>query len=311
MLRPVRSHPSSHFGMERLPFRLPDFLRVAWVSLPARRTWEPRFRSVSDALFKLQWVSVQFGLRRCCKLMLPSGELYERFTAEFASAGLSCEPLQDLPATSSRGNTRPTRAGGERHHVLVVIGKEPDVERLRDAVRSGDSDTEMSLLGAHECCRSAFLTMWREGRFIDFTWPVAVATIREPDATQTIELKHTSLANPLWKWLGIRLAFNPICRFDCQAAVHFAEEIARLASELGFHQEIEWAREILDWPVEWSALHGIAEIHTPVCKIIVATDPTPTRYTVRVLGHRLPSEGVAGPAFPYTRYAHSHFKTSQ
>ena len=118
--------------MERLPFRLPDFLRVAWVSLPARRTWEPRFRSVSDALFKLQWVSVQFGLRRCCKLMLPSGELYERFTAEFASAGLSCEPLQDLPATSSRGNTRPTRAGGERHHVLVVIGKEPDVERLRE-----------------------------------------------------------------------------------------------------------------------------------------------------------------------------------
>src|SRR5208337_4521089 len=123
------------------------------------------------------------------------------------------------------------------------------------------------------------------------------------DVTQTIEIEHTSLANPLWKWLGIRMTFTPICSFDCQAAVQSAEEIARLGNERGFYQEIEWAREILDWPVEWSALHGIAEIHTPVCKIVVATDPTPTRYTVRVLGHRLPLEGVVELAFPYTRFA--------
>ncbi len=308
MTRTISSRTPQTFGMERLPFRLPDFVRVAWVSPAARQTWEPRFRGVSDALFKLQWASVRFGLRRCCKLVLRSGESFERLRSEFASAGLSCEPLQDLPATSCGGNKRPARAA-ETHNVLVAIGKETDVQRLRDAVRTGDSDTEMSLLGAHECCRSAFTAMWRQGRFIDFTWPIAVTSISWPNTTQTIEIEHSSIANPLWKWVGIRMAFTPICRFDCPAAVQSAEEIARLGIALDFYEEMEWAREILDWPVEWSALHGVAEVHSPVCKIIFATDATPTRYTVRVLGHRLPSEGSVGLAFPYTGLPLLNLKT--
>ncbi|MFI5457079.1 MAG: hypothetical protein ACHRXM_16660 [Isosphaerales bacterium] len=296
--------------MERLPFRLPDFVRVAWVSATARKIWEPRFRSVSDVLFTLQWASVRSGHRKCCKLVVPSGEFYERFTAELSSEGISCEPVQQLPEASYHVGATPA-GPGERHHVLVAIGHRRDAQLLRDALRTADIDTELSLLGAHECCRSAFVTMWRDARFIDFTWPIAARTVGMPTPTRTIEIEHPSLASSLWKWVGIRMLFTTPCRFNCPTAIQSADEIARLGNELGHGQEIEWAREILTWPVEWSALHGIAEIRTPVCKIIAATDATPTKYTIRVHGGRLPSEGVTGLSFPYSKSSQRELKILQ
>jgi hypothetical protein len=59
--------------------------------------------------------------------------------------------------------------------------------------------------------------------------------------------------------------------------------------------------ELLDWPVEWSALHGIAEIRTPVVKIATRTDPTPERYVVRWMGKSFPADGARGLMFPYSQ----------
>ena len=41
--------------------------------------------------------------------------------------------------------------------------------------------------------------------------------------------------------------------------------------------------EILDWQLEWSALHGIAEIKNSLFKISTRTDATPSRYSIKVV----------------------------
>ena len=51
--------------------------------------------------------------------------------------------------------------------------------------------------------------------------------------------------------------------------------------------------------VEWSGLHGIAEIKTPVLKISARTDATAQKYTVRWSGTGYPDEGATGLRFPY------------
>jgi hypothetical protein len=56
---------------------------------------------------------------------------------------------------------------------------------------------------------------------------------------------------------------------------------------------------VLSWPVEWSGLHGIAEIKTPVLKISARTDATAEKYTVRWSGTGYPDEGATGLRFPY------------
>ncbi len=60
-------------------------------------------------------------------------------------------------------------------------------------------------------------------------------------------------------------------------------------------------REILSWPAEWSALHGIAEIKTPVLKVSTRTDATAKKYVVRRQGEKYPAEGARGLGFPYSQ----------
>ncbi len=72
-----------------------------------------------------------------------------------------------------------------------------------------------------------------------------------------------------------------------------------MGSTAGYEEEMEWLLEILSWPLEWSCLHGIAEIKTPVLKVSTTTDATASKYVVRVQGDRYPAEGSQGLNFPY------------
>ena len=58
---------------------------------------------------------------------------------------------------------------------------------------------------------------------------------------------------------------------------------------------------ILDWPMEWSALHGIAEVRTPVFKLAMDTDASAATYVVRHHGRSYPEHGATGLVFPYRR----------
>jgi len=55
----------------------------------------------------------------------------------------------------------------------------------------------------------------------------------------------------------------------------------------------------LSWSAEWSGLHGIAEIKTPVLKVITNTDATARKGILRWNGSTFPAEGANGSTFPY------------
>ena len=57
--------------------------------------------------------------------------------------------------------------------------------------------------------------------------------------------------------------------------------------------------ELLSWPVEWSGLHGIAEVKSPVLEVCTRTDATAAKYVVCWMGDRIPEEGASGLKFPY------------
>jgi SAM-dependent methyltransferase len=79
----------------------------------------------------------------------------------------------------------------------------------------------------------------------------------------------------------------------------FAAALRDVGVRAGFGDEMAWVGEILSWPVEWSALHGIAEIRLPILKISARTDATGRRYVVRRPGTSYPDEGASGLRFPY------------
>lgn len=101
--------------------------------------------------------------------------------------------------------------------------------------------------------------------------------------------------------MGIRAVPHLPCSFDCGATAQFGEAFLEVGRKSGLEYEMDWIDQILAWPVEWSALHGIAEIRTPILKISTRTDSTASKYSVLYAGSVYPEEGTAGLLFPYQK----------
>ena len=103
--------------------------------------------------------------------------------------------------------------------------------------------------------------------------------------------------------MGVRAFSHLPCSFDCESTRQIGEKNLSLlpsdAKEIGL--------EILSWPVEWSALHGIAEIKTPILKVSTRTDVTTTKYTLRLKSNKYPKKGISGVNFPFKNSATSSY----
>ena len=128
---------------------------------------------------------------------------------------------------------------------------------------------------------------------------MAANTVVPKDKLVVLESRGAQLANILWRWLGVRAVPHLPCRFDCGETIQFAERLLLVAERAGFTDEVNWIREILSWPVEWSALHGIAEVKTPILRLSTRTDATASKYVIRWTGTSYPQDGATGLRFPY------------
>jgi len=70
------------------------------------------------------------------------------------------------------------------------------------------------------------------------------------------------------------------CKLNCPISMEFASAFIAVGMRHGYAAEMHWLSEILSWPVQWSQLHGIAEIKTPILKLSTCTDATARKYSV-------------------------------
>jgi hypothetical protein len=291
--------PSATLSMERLDFTLPDFTRIAWVSDAARDTWLPRLERITAAWIEIEWRAVASGVRRCAiATTTPEGFLTE--SARWAELGLGALPIEMMGVSGQPYLATPVEAvPGQPFVYRFVVGRIEDTTRFKQAWDKADDETIGELLGYPACCREFFRRTWVDDAMVDTTWPMAVGSVDALDGTTTIEIDGPPQANILWRWMGARAVPHLPCRADCEATVAFADGMLAVGRESGFTEEMDWLVEILSWPVEWSALHGIAEIKTPVLKVSTRTDATAAKYTVRRAGSAFPNEGAHGLSAPF------------
>lgn len=286
--------------MKRLDFILPDFVRVSWVSESAKSVWQPRFRSIGKAWAEIEWLSVVAGVRSCC-LIEVSPEQFTSKAREWLKHGLTALPLEIQGKSKYPYASTPIRPKlMEPFNFLTVVGTPEKILAFQRSFDSGDDSAVGQLLGFPDCCIKFFQKTWLEEKFIDTTWSMALNTQTDPENNETSrEIKSALEANILWRWMGIRAVPHLPCSFDCQSTISFAKTLLTIGRDAGYNSEMEWLLEILDWPVEWSALHGIAEIKTPILKLSTRTDATAEKYTVMLKGKSFPEEGAQGLNFPY------------
>lgn len=284
---------------ERLPFVLPDFNRHAWTSELARSIWEPRIARILRAWLDVEWLSVAAGTRECGLIWI-FPETLQLLIPKWEAAHLSAVQLQFGDYYSGTNLlSAPTSVSGM---ICVVVGALDKTEQLRHAWQRSDDDEIGSLLGYPTCCRAFFRDVWIAQRCLDTTWAMAENT-SAPSVQGIVRVELPSqilpLANILWRWLGVRAVPHLPCRFDCSASIDFGKRLLEIARNNGYSEEAEWITEILDWPVEWSALHGIAEVKSPLTKLSTRTDATAGKWVVQWVGMNYPKEGAVGLHFPF------------
>lgn len=281
--------------MERLNFALPDFTRISWVSDRARETWQPRVEAIGVAWSEIEWRSILAGVRDCCITVVTPEQYVER-AGEWARLGLSTLPIEIQGLSQySYAATGVATAYGQPFGFRLVVGATKSLASFKDAYDAGDNEAIGRLLGYPSCCTKFFEKVWVEQQLIDTTWSMAAAA----DGLESVEVSGPIEANILWRWMGVRAVPHLPCRFDCSATVELGRKLIQVGCSAGFDQAMGWLREILNWPAEWSALHAIAEIKTPVLKVSARTDATARKITVRRIGEAYPEEGAQGVRFPY------------
>ncbi len=291
--------PEPEVDLDRLDFVLPDFTRLAWVSDHAQETWQPRVARITAAWLDIEWRAVLAGVRRCALTMCTPEEFLDK-GAEWAGEGLNALPVEIAGRSTQPYSATPVPLrAGEPFLYRFVIGVPHDVAMFKKAWDAGDQELIGDLLGYPPCCREFFRRTWVDDALVDTTWPMAVATAAPTHDGTLVEVEGPPQSNILWRWMGVRAVPHLPCRFDCPATVAFADALIAVGRDCGFGEEMDWLLEVLAWPAEWSALHGIAEVKTPVVKVSTRTDATARKYTVRRLSDRLPDEALQGLSFPF------------
>jgi hypothetical protein len=224
-----------------------------WASDAARETWEPILRRAQAAWQELELLSVSEGLRGSALVYLAADELPVA-SADCARAGLVVSVL----AVEPRG-------------LRAAIHGEGLAQAWHTAWSNGDDGRIGELLGFPACCRAFFRRTWTAGS-CDPT--PAMPTVEGPWQ-----------GNILLRWLGVRLVPHLPCSGQCEATLAQAQGFLAAGQRAGL--DMDAVQELLQLPVSYSSLNGVAIVETPHFRFMAGADPSPQELRFRRLADGL------------------------
>jgi len=261
-----------------LDFRLPPFLRINWVNQRARIAWEERLTKAVNGWNAIEWHSVVQGVREVALLEWPKDKEAPALPPEFDFVLLPVQQ-ENLP--------------GPPMAQAAAFGKPAAIRALEIAWRESDAQTIGTLLGYPDCCIKHFIEVYGNDRLWYAPWAW------QKQAEQSFD-GAMPFSNLYLKVAGLQLTPHIACSHDCEATKKLANEYMKVAIDAGLEDVWKDMHQILSWPVQWSALHGIAEIKTPLFRISHDVAATGSKYQTRITGGTVPVDAPQGIAFPFS-----------
>lgn len=296
---------------QRLPFSLPEFTRLIWTSEPARTVWSERIHNCNEAWARIERWAVVEGIRESCLCFFTPDYLPEA-SAWALKHGLILLPLAQVGVSDQYSAKPKAIVQGKPWQYRAVLTKlnlvpqwqEAWFDTGKDGKYKGTNNRAIGeLLGYPQCCIDFFEKEWVTNQRHDTTWPMALNTIGRDVSDEAVRISGPPEANILLRWLGIRLVPHLPCSFACEHTVANAKDFAAIGRRREFGEWVDWIYKMLEWPAEWNALHGAAEIKTPVVTALSRCDATANKLVVQRAGTFYPEEGARALRFPYRIHA--------
>lgn len=270
------------YWMNRLNFSLPEFTRISWASSRARDLWQPRIDAINNIWPKIERATVVSLTRSGTLQSIKPTQLMDIqeycLTNDLGFVVLGQEASSDVYANASR----PPQEGMPWVY-RVYIGMHP--RSFLELWKRGDDQGVANLLGYPECCARFFTRYWRDQSWRDLTYPMTLNGPSTGPAGCNILLRH----------IGVRPVFHLPCSFNCEETVRLANTILSYRS-MGYEAEFDWLVEMLNWPMKWTSLHGVAILTTPVLKVVSSSDPLESQVVIERDG-KFPEAGVNSSEF--------------
>lgn len=279
---------------------LPDFNRVTWVSDELRIKWERIITALPEIIDSI-WSSKEiFDIVPIQIKSISISDLYN-YKKRILSNGIFVEHINELP--ESIVLLFGLKKGVDK--TFVIIGLRQNVIGFIKAIKDENYQHIVEYLPKEIFC---YWEDYAKHDLIDDMWGRLNKT---HDRIEQFSSFSNNLLNPCWKHMGISsIPYNP-ASLSCANSIELATVIQSCAKGKLSDELFNSWYEILSWPVEWSALHGIAEIKSPIFKMIYNTDPTGEKYVLQLESDTYPEDGLNGLLFPYKKPRRLFFTDSK
>lgn len=292
---------------DRLPFRLPPFSRITWVDTAAQNHWGTTFKAISSELAKVTSPEQFCCSTHCCLTTIVPFEYFK--LQQSLISGFNIQVIGETWPSHLEPLRRPNSDAATK--IIVVIGPGEIVLEFARAWGAYDWKKVLILLGWPNCCAEQYINWQISGPWLDLCWHTASHSEVETFSENTLVFKKPWPRHSLLRSLGLVLYDHIPCSSECLHTEALGSTRLDLLRQIGLDDVADSLVEILRWPIEWTSLHGIAEIKTPLCKISTATDSLARKYTVRIHSSCYPVGSPSGVVFPFMPPGHLRVSNSR
>ncbi len=256
--------------MEVLPYEIPPFKTIAWVSDETRNIWMPRFEKISKAIMVISLEAIKTGALPYQYLII-EGWMY------FELLEMAIENDITVKATFLGDEN----VKGPIYYEVLMASQEVNIDTI-----------------SSNCCLECTQTVRNNNRK-EHIWEAAKLSTHHTLEEAQITLTPEADTSVFWQRFFVTVGHQHRCRLDCKAHAKRQQKCITLMKTMGYEEESNWLTKIYSWPLAWNANHGICELRTPIVKLAYDTDATATTHTVHIEGSLYPEEGAPGNRFPY------------
>lgn len=270
-----------------LPVDVKPFTRLVWNSESARSRYEHILNKAASLHDRAEYEMVRRGHRKCGTLHLAPHN-FHILAERLQKDGMVWLPIQWSKSYSGFSHHHlPTTVGDPNSTCYGVMARSlEDAESFRTASsyngrNAGRVDHEIigELLGFPPCCSRFFVEEWGNGYF-DPVWHSAIKTqMGNVVADRIIEVEGNIHTHQMLRYYGFRITSHFPCSLDCEKSIEVGDIWLDVMRQID-PDTTDYLLEILEMPLIWSCLHGIATVETPAFTLITNSLPTKKRWSV-------------------------------